>query len=148
MLIGLIIAIIFGASATGDASEFATQIPHLKKEIRQHVPEKERKDTLMLVLKDYERTVKKYDKQKKKLKKKLDRASADWNVSTEQMLQTYDEFYDTRISAMSELIGYRLMFQEQLSDEEILQITEHVASESKREMRKGKKAGQGFPGCE
>jgi len=140
MLIGLIIALIFGASATGDASEFASYIPHLKKEIRQHVPEKERKDSLMVVLKHYNKCIKKYDKQKKKLRKKVDRVSADWNVSTEQMLQTYDEFYDARISALSELIEYRLLFQEQITEEEMFQITENVAIESKKERRKGKKA--------
>jgi hypothetical protein len=56
MLIGLLIALIFGSGAE---SEFASSIPHIKKEIRQIVPEEARKDTLILLVKNYEKAINK-----------------------------------------------------------------------------------------
>jgi hypothetical protein len=138
MLIGLIIALIFGVSG-GAESEFASYIPHLKKEIRQNVPEKARKDTLMILVKDFERTIKKYDKKKKKLLKDVKKSGMDRTVSTEAFLQTYDDFYNTRIETMSQLIDYRLMFQEKITQYELFMITEKALETKKKAKRKEEK---------
>lgn len=71
--------------------------------------------------------------------KKVNRAGADREVSTEVFLQTYDDYYQARMNLISELIGYRLMFQEQLDPYELLGITENALSTSKKEKRKGEK---------
>jgi hypothetical protein len=141
MLIGMLITLIFGVSG-GAESEFASYIPNIKKEIRQNVSEEIRKDTLMVLIKDYEKAIKKYDKEKEKLLKKVDRASADREVSTEVLLQYYDDYYQARLSLFSELIGYRLLFQDQLTDEELLLITDKAVATSKREWRKENKKEQ------
>jgi hypothetical protein len=138
MLIALIIALIFGVSG-GAESEFASYIPNIKKEIRQNVPEKARKDTLMLLVKDYERTLKKYDKEKKKLRKDINKAGTDRTVSTEVFLEHYDDYFNTRIQVMSQLISYRLSFQEKLSQYELLMITEKALQTSKKADRKENK---------
>jgi len=137
MLIGLIIALIFGTS--GAESEFASYIPNIKKEIRQTVSEKARKDTLLVLVKDYERTVKKYDKKKKKLLKTANKAGADRLVSTEGFLQHYDEYYNYRIQVMDQLISYRLMFQEKLDQYELFMITEKALETSEKVERKDDK---------
>ena len=137
MLIGLIIALIFGVSGT--ESEFASSIPNLKKEIRQNVPEKVRKDTLMVLLKEYEKIVKKYDKSKKKLLKNVKKSGLDRTVSTEAFLQSYDDYYDTRIEAMTQLINYRLLFQDNLTRDELFMMTEKALETKKKAKKKEEK---------
>jgi len=139
MLIGLIIALIFGFSR-GAESEFAPYIPNIKKEIKRNVPDKSRKDTLLLLVKDYEKTIKKYDKEKKKLQKKVNKAGTDREVSTEVFLKHYDDYYNSRIRLMSKLIDYRLMFQEQITEEELLLVAEKADFATKKERRKEDKA--------
>jgi hypothetical protein len=134
MLIALIISLIFGVA--GEESEFATSIPHIKKEIRQNVQEAERKDTLIVLVKDYEKAIKQYDKEKKKLRKEVNKAGTDREVSTEDLLGYYDAYYNARISLLSELIGYRLMFQEKVTDEELLLITNNAILTTTKEYRK------------
>jgi len=137
MLIGLLVALIFGVS--GAESEFASNIPHLKKEIRQNVPEKARKDTLMVLLKEYDKINKKYDKEKKKLLKKVKKTGLDRTVSSEAFLQCYDDYYDARIETMTQLVNYRLMFQDQLTLDELFMITEKALETKKRAQRKEEK---------
>ncbi len=134
MLLGLIIALIFGVDS--DTSEFASYIPHIKKEIRNHVPEGSRKDTLLLLVKDYDKTIKKYDKKKKKLKKTLHKAGSDREVSTDDFLNHYERYYNARMELISSLIGYRIMFQEQITQEELLLVAEEAGFTSKKERRK------------
>jgi len=134
MLIGLIVALIFGVS--GAESEFASYIPNLKKEIRQNVHEEARKDTLMVLLKEYDKFNKKYDKEKKKLLKSVNKAATDRTVSTEVFLQKYDDYYEARIQMVSQLISYRLMFQEKLTQYELFMMTEKALETSKKDDKK------------
>ena len=138
MLIGLLISLIFGTTG-GAESEFASYIPNIKKEIRQNVSEEARKDTLMVLVKDFEGTIKKYEKKKKKLTKNMNKAGADRAVSTEDFLLSYDEYYNTRIQVQSQLISYRLMFQEKLTQYELLGITEEALKTSTKAKRKEEK---------
>jgi len=137
MLIGLIVALIFGVS--GAESEFASYVPHLKKEIRQNVPEEVRKDTLMILVKEYEKTIKKYDKEKKKLLKNVKKSALDKAESTEAFLQCYDDYYNTRIEVMSQLTDYRLMFQDNLTRDELFMMTEKALETKKRAKKKEEK---------
>ena len=138
MLIGLIFAIIFGSSR-GPESEFISSIPHLKKEIRKNVEDDVRKEELLALVKVYERTRKKSEKEEKKLKKTADKASADRNVSRNEFLRVYDNYYNSRERLIASLINYRLLFQEQITEEEILLIYEDALITSKRERRQDDK---------
>ncbi len=134
MLLGLILAIIFGTTR-GLESEFTSSIPHLKKEIRQNVSDDARKAELLTLLKVYEKTIKKSEKEKKKQKKFLDKASADRSVSTNEFLQVYDDYYNSRERLLASLIDYRLLFQEQITEEELFQINQNGMVTSKKERR-------------
>jgi len=138
MLIGLIFAIIFGTTR-GPASEFVSSIPHLKKEIRKNVSDDARKAELLTLAKAYEKTIKKSEKEEKKLKKKADKASADRAVSRNEFLRVYDNYYNSRERLLASLINYRLLFQEQITEEELKQIYEDVMVTSRRERRQDDK---------
>ncbi len=138
MLIGLIIAIIFGVSR-GAESEFVPVIPNLKKEIRQNVSDDVRKEELLDLVKAYEKTIKKSEKENKKLKKVADKASKDREVSRNEFLRQYDNYYNARERLLASLINYRLLFQEQITEEEILKIYEDALVASKRERRQDDK---------
>lgn len=83
MLIGLLLALIFGGGAE---SEFASSIPNLQKEIRRHVEDEIRKDTLLLLVKEYESTIKLYEKEKKKRFKQLNTVSTDRDLERKSRL--------------------------------------------------------------
>ena len=137
MLIGLLMALIFGGGAE---SEFATSIPHLNKEIRRHVEDKSREDTLLKLVKEYEKTINRYNKQKKKQFKALNKISPDREKTSEEFMTAYDAYYKSREELLSELIGYRLMFQEQITEEELLLLIEEAHLSSKKERRHDQKA--------
>ena len=142
MLIALIMAIIFGATR-GTESEFVSVIPNLKKEIRQNVSDDARKKELLTLFKAYEKTIKKSQKEEKKLKKLADKASADREVSRNEFLRVYDNYYNSRERLLASLINYRLSFQEQITEEEILKIYEDAMITSKKERRQeGKQEGK------
>ncbi len=138
MLIGLIFAIIFGTTR-GPGSEFVTTVPHLKKEIRQNVTDKAREKELVALLKSYEKTIKKSQKEEKKLKKLADKASADRNISRNEFLREYDNYYNSRERLIASLIDYRILFQEQITEEELVRIYENAMITSKRERRQDDK---------
>jgi hypothetical protein len=135
MLIGLIIAIIFGVSR-GAESEFVPVIPNIKKEIRQNVSDDARKEELLILVKASEKTIKKSEKENKKLKKVADKASKDREVSRNEFLRQYDYYYNARERLLASLINYRLLFKENISDELILKIYEDALVASRKERRK------------
>jgi hypothetical protein len=141
MLIGLIIAILFGTSG-GPESEFVSSIPHLQREIRKNVTDGARKEELLALVKAYEKTIKKSQKEGRKLKKRADKAAADRNVSRNEFLREYDYYYNSRERLLASLIGYRLLFQEQITEEELLLIYENAIFTSKKERRKDNKQNE------
>lgn len=134
MLIGLLIALIFGTS--GAESEFDSSIPQIKKEIRRHVEDDIRKDTLLLLVKEYEGSIKEYEKKKNKQYKALNRASRDRSVATPDFMSIYDEYYQSRTNLISTLIDYRILFQENITEEEILLVTDGALNRPDREINK------------
>ena len=138
MLIGLIFAIIFG-SGSGPESEFVSSIPHLRKEIRQNVNDDARKKELLALAKAYEKTIKKSAKEEKKIKKIANKASADRNVNRNDFLREYDNYYNSRERLIASLIDYRILFQEQITEEEVLLIYENAMVTSRRERRQDDK---------
>ena len=138
MLLGLLIAIIFGTSR-GPESEFATTIPHLKKEIRKNVEDETREKELISLVKAYEKTIKKSEKESKQLKKVSDKASSDREVNREGFLREIDNYYKSRERLLASLINYRLLFQEQITEEELRLIYDDAMILSKRERRQDAK---------
>jgi hypothetical protein len=62
-----------------------------------------------------------------------DKASADRNISRSEFLREYDNYYNSRERLIASLINYRILFQEQITEEEILLIYENALVTSKRE---------------
>jgi hypothetical protein len=137
MLIGLLMVFIFGSGAE---SEFVPSVHNIQKEIRQHVVDEMRKDSLLILAADYEKTIKQYDKEKKKSRKKMNKASSDRTVSTEELLQLYDDYYLTRNQLISSLINFRILFQEQITVEEIALIFNDALVTTTKEQQKKEKA--------
>ncbi len=123
MLLGLLFAMIFGA---GGESEFATSIPNIQKEVKQNIVDKERRDSVLELIKDYEDAIKVYEKETDRLQEKVNEVSGSREVSSEQLLTQYDEYHQARISLISSLIDYRLMFQQQITDRELLGVIENT----------------------
>ncbi len=134
MLIGLIISAIIVLTGGGE-SEFVSSIPHIKREIRRNVVEKERKDSLLVLVNGYEKEIKKYEKGKDKLQKNLYKTSSDRSKSTDEFLEAYDAYYQATVSLISSLIDYRLLFQQQITEEELQLIVEKAKESSKKEQR-------------
>jgi hypothetical protein len=136
MLIGLLLALIFGGGAE---SEFASSIPNIQKEIRRHVEDESRKDSLLFLVKEYEGAIKAYEKEKKNRFKQLNTVSTDRDNDTSEFLAAYDEYYQSRTDLISSLIDYRLLFQEKITEEELLQITEKALNSPERRVKKEQK---------
>ena len=67
MLLSLLFAMIFGSSGE---SEFITEIPNFEKEVKHYVRDGGRRDTLLMLIDEYESAINDYGKEKKKLQKK------------------------------------------------------------------------------
>ena len=133
MLLGLLFAMIFGSS--GEA-EFASSLPNLKKEVKYMIPEKERRDSITILIDAYDRTIKEYTKENDQLRKQVNKVSADRSVMSEELLRYYDEYHQSRVNLISSMIDYRLLFQEQLTDLEQMRVIEDaivISSDQKRE---------------
>ena len=133
MLLGLLFALIFGSS--GEA-EFASSLPNLKKEVKYMIPEKERRDSITILIDAFDGAIKDYKKENDQLRKKVDKVSADRSVRSEEFLKYYDEFYQSRVNLISSLIDYRILFQEQITDLEQVRVIEDAivtSSDQRRE---------------
>lgn len=112
---------IFGG---GQESDYATYIPKIKKEIKRHVEDKARKDSLLVIVKAYEKEIKQYDKEAKKTKKRMFRAAGDREVSTADFLESYDAYFAASGEHLSTLIDFRISFQQQITEEELILVAE------------------------
>jgi hypothetical protein len=133
MFIGLLFSIIFGSGAE---SEFSASIPDIQKEIRQHVTDVERRDTLLLLVKNYEDAVKQFDQWKNQYRKELHALSEEREVGTTEVLVKYNEFFQGRKQLISTLTTYRLSFQEKITDDELSLISENAFLGTKKELKR------------
>jgi hypothetical protein len=127
---------IFGA---GGEAEFVSAIPNLDKQVKQTIPDKERRKDLLNLVHEYEASIKTYAKEKERLQENVNRVSGDRSVSSEELLKHYDEYYGARTTLISSMIDYRLMFQEQITEQELmLLIEEAIVSGEKEKLAKQK----------
>ena len=69
----------------------------------------------------------------------VDKVRADRHLSSDEFLSHYDEYYQTRVLLISSLIDYRLMFQKQITDKELLLVIENaikISSDKRRDQEK------------
>jgi hypothetical protein len=130
MLLGLLFALIFGPS--GEA-EFVSVVPNLDQEIKQTITDKERRKDLLDLVDAYEGAIKEFTKDKKQLQKQVNQSSGDRNVSSETLLMHYDEYHQARRRLITSLIDYRLMFQEQITEKELMLLIEKAIVTSEKD---------------
>jgi hypothetical protein len=141
MLIGLLMAAII-AILSGGESEYLPSIPKIKKEIKRNVVEESRKDSLLVIVKGYEKEVKKSEKAIKKTNKKVYKAAINREVGTPEFLDVYDAYFTTSVNLISSLVDYRLLFQEQITEEELSLITEKALEEPKKKENRKEQKGE------
>lgn len=131
MLLGLLFALIFGP---GGEAEFVSTVPNLDKEVKRTITDKERKKDLLELIDAYETAIKEFTKDKEQLQKEVNKASGDRNVSSENLLRHYDEYHQARRRLITSMIDYRLMFQDQITEKELMLLIEEaiVTSEKAR----------------
>jgi hypothetical protein len=125
--------LIFG---TGAESEFAFNIPNIQQEIRQHVEEEQRQDTLLLLVREYESAIKKYEEEKERQFKNLNEVGWDRARGRSEYLAAYEEYYQSRVKLISSLIDYRFMMLENVNNQELLLIVEDALNRPQRTVRK------------
>jgi hypothetical protein len=130
MLLGLLFALIFGP---GGEAEFVSAVPNLDKEIKRTITEKERKKDLLDLVDAYEGAIKEFSKDKKQLQKKVNQSSGDRNVSSENLLRHYDEYHQARRRLITSMIDYRLMFQDQITEKELMLLIEEAIVSSEKD---------------
>ena len=133
MLIGLLMTLIFGV---GIESEFAFNIPNIQKEIRRHVGDEQRQDTLLLLVKEYESAIMKYEDEKDRQFRYLGKIGGDRTTSTSEYLAAYDEYNQSRIKLITSLIDYRFIMLENVRDQELLLIVEDALNRPRKAIRK------------
>lgn len=118
----------------GGEAEFVSAVPNLDKEIKQTITDKERRKDLLDLVDAYEASIKEFSKDKKQLQKQVNESSGDRNVSSENLLRHYDKYHQARRRLITSLIDYRLMFQEQITEKELMLLIENaiVISEKDR----------------
>lgn len=133
MLLGLLFAMIFGS---GGEAEFVSSLPKLRKEIKYMIPDEDRRDSIAVLIDGYEAAIRGYEKEKDRLQKQVNKVSTDRNILSEDFLRYYDEYYQSRVKLISSLIDYRLLFQKQITDLELLRVIEDdikTSSDQRRE---------------
>jgi hypothetical protein len=125
--------LIFG---TGAESEFAFNIPNIQQEIRQHLKDKHRQDTLLLLVNEYEDAIKTYEEGKDRQFRNLSEVGRDRAKDRSEYLAAYDEYYQSRIKLISSLIDYRFIMLEKVNNQELLLIVEDALNRPQRAVKK------------
>jgi hypothetical protein len=136
MLLGLLFALIFGS---GGESEFASSVPNLKREVKINITDKVRRDSVLVLVDRYEAAINDYEKEKDHLQEQVNKVSTDRDVSSDEFLSHYDEYYQARFMLISSLIDYRLMIQKQITEKELLLVIENaikISSDKRRDQEK------------
>ena len=112
---------IFGS---GGEDEFVSSLPKLRKEIRYMISDEDRRDSIAVLIDGYEAAIRGYEEEKARMQKQVNKVSTDRNILSEDFLRYYDEYYQSRVKLISSLIDYRLLFQQQVTDLELMRVIE------------------------
>ena len=136
MIIALILKLLFGS--VEDAA-LVFSVSKIEKEIRHHVADDSRKDALLLIVKDSKKELKEFNKEKKRILKKLNKISKHREITSKSFLEVFDEYLSARVNMISSLIDYRLAFQQQITEPELTLIIKKASTITEKESRKNSK---------
>ena len=138
MLWALLITLLITKLSGGPEEIF--MVDDLKKEIKNNVTDQDRSKEILLLVKEAKTEIKTFGKLRKHKLKQLKKISQDRAVTTEELLNVFQEYFDARMAMQAKLIDDRLQIQELLNDEEWKQIIEPAVLPSEKAKKKIEKS--------
>lgn len=114
-------------------------VPKLKKEIKTHVAEDARKDSLLVAYKESKKVNKVFLKSSNKNRKRIKKLMKSNNNELENIRSILDEDFEKRRELQAFNIEKRLLFQDLMLPEEWEKVIENVVSPSQKMEKKAKK---------
>ncbi len=114
-------------------------IPKLKKEIKKHVTDDRRKDSLLLILKDAKREIKAFNKQNIKDMKKVKKLMASEENQIQELEILLKSNFDKRKKLQASKLDKRLAMQDLMTDEEWKSVIENAVTPSRKHEKKTNK---------
>lgn len=137
MLIAFLVSLLIRTLVGGPEEIFL--VPKLKKEIKSHVLDTERKNEILQIIKEAKKEIKEFGKFRKKKLEEIKKIAVKREVSSNDMLEVYDTYHNTRLNLQSGLIEKRLILQELFSDKEWELILENAVFPSEKAKEKAGK---------
>lgn len=137
MLIAFLISMLIHTLIGGPEEIF--MVPKLEKEIKSHVVDDERKNEILQIIKEAKKEIKQFRKFRKSKLKEIKKIGAKKEVSSDEMLEVFEIYNNTRLSLQSDLIEKRLILQQLFSDEEWELIIENAVFPSDKDRKKADK---------
>ena len=137
MLIAFLISMLIKTLIGGPEEIF--MVPKLEKEIKSHVADNEKKNEILQIIKEAKKEIKEFGKFRKKKLEEIKKMGVKREVPSENMLEVFEIYNNTRLSLQSDLIEKRLAMQELFSDEEWELIIENAVFPSEKARKKADK---------
>ena len=116
MLWALLIALLITKLSGGPEEIF--MIPKLNKEIKAQIVEKDRRGEILDLAKEAKKEIKVFGKIRKSKLKEIKQKGIQREVSSDDLMSIYDEYYQARLAMQASLIEKRLTIQDLITEEE------------------------------
>jgi len=142
MIVVAITSLIMSIFDTGYHEFF--YIDKLDKGVNKYVVDKERKKEAQVLLKEYEKALKDFDKNKSKQLKEIKEKNLDKNTTSDWYDELFNEMMVERVKLQQLLISQRIQLQELITDSEWALIIEQAKKiEEKTKLKEQKKDAKG-----
>jgi|GEM_PF-5268798 len=119
-------------------------VPKLKKEIKTHVSDEGRRDSLLLIVKDAKKEIKAFNKVNEKDKKKMKKLMSSGENELNAIELLLKENFEKRRKQQSYNLDKRLAMQNLMTDEEWKNVIERAVSPSEKAEKKANKRDDKF----
>ncbi len=137
MIIAFLVSLLIN-TLTGGPVEIS-MVPKLEKEIKSHVADDERKNEILLMIKEAKKEIKQFGKFRKNKLKEIKKIGVKREAPSEDMFEIFEIYNNTRLSLQSDLMEKRLTLQELFTDEEWELIIENAVFPSEKAREKADK---------
>jgi len=119
-------------------------VPKLEKEIKTHVTDEQRKDSLLLIIKETKKEIKEFNKENDKDKKRMKKLMASNDNEIKNIEILLRDAFDNRKKLQSNNLDNRIIMQELMTDEEWTNVIEKAISPTEKAERKTDKKEDKF----